>query len=548
MSAADSHKPLDGFAACATAISVAIILLLGHERGDVANAFAVPIYSHLLFFHDYYAAFAFVAVLAAALLAPLRTLAERCAAWMGEHVVAIAALTVAALALAARVVYHAHPLSADEYTVIFQSKLFAHGRLAGQFPPGLMDWLVPPFFQERFFQVSPRSGAIASAYWPGFALLLAPFSASGVPWLLNPLLGGATLLVAHRLALALFASRLAAGYVVLLTLGSPAITINAISFYSMPAHLLLNALFMLLLMERRPARAFAAGLVGSCALILHNPFPHVLFAAPWVVWLGAHPARLRLLAALAAGYLPLAVVAGLGWPLFLQSLASGIPFADLSNPSAAARALLDRVNAVRQWRSSTGPGAHLLDLCKLWLWAVPGLLAAAAVGAWRTRSQPVWRVVTSCALLTYFGYFFGQFDQGHGWGFRYFHAAWVTLPLLAVAAFAPGTRILGYLAACALLSLVVLTGLRSVQTEQFIQRHLAQRPALSGPGPSVVFIDIRKGYYAWDLVQNDPFLRGNVTMVSHGEQNDRALMGASFPQYRPASATANGSVWVPMSR
>ena len=549
MSAADPRKPIEGFAACVTALTVGIIVLLGHERADVSNAFAIPVYSHLVLFQDYYAAFVFVAVLVAALLPALRALAERCALWLGHHAPAAALITAAALAVGTHAVYHVHPLAADEYTVIFQSRIFAEGRLAGHFPVPLLDWLVPPFFQERFFQLSPRSGEIASAYWPGFSLLLAPFTALGLPWLLNPLIGGATLLVVHRLALRLFGSAQAAGYAVLLTLASPAITLNAVTFYSMPAHLLLNALFMLLLLERRPLRALAAGAVGSIALVLHNPFPHVLFAMPWLVWLGAHPDRVRLLGALVAGYLPLGMLAGVGWPLFLQSLASGIPLEALASPHGAAAALLERISGVRQWRSSTGPLAHLLDLCKLWLWAVPGLLAAAAVGAWRGRSQGVWRVIASCALLTYFGYFLGQFDQGHGWGFRYFHSAWVTLPLLALAAFPPGDRLLAYLGACAILSLVVLTGMRAFQTEQFVARHLAQLPSAAGAGPKVVLLDIRKGYYAWDLVQNDPFLRGPVTiLVSHGAQNDAAMMGRAFPQYRVLSQAPNGSVWGPASR
>jgi hypothetical protein len=124
----------------------------------------------------------------------------------------------------------------------------------------------------------------------------------------------------------------------------------------------------------------------------------------------------------------------------------------------------------------------------------------------------------------------------------------MTLPLLAVAAFQPGGRLLGYLAACAILSLTLMTGLRAVQTEQFIARHLAQLPSTAGNGPKIVFIDIRKGYYAWDLVQNDPFLRDGARLVSHGTDDDAALMRVYFPQFRLLSAGSNGSVWGTESR
>jgi len=38
-------------------------------------------------------------------------------------------------------VCRAYPLTMDEYTVVFQSKIFAAGHLTGRFPPELVDWL-----------------------------------------------------------------------------------------------------------------------------------------------------------------------------------------------------------------------------------------------------------------------------------------------------------------------------------------------------------------------------------------------------------------------
>ena len=54
-------------------------------------------------------------------------------------------------------------------------------------------------------------------------------------------------------------------------------------YYSMQAHLTANLLFVWLLLKPTPYRAFGAGVVGSLALVLHNPFPHMLFAAPWII-------------------------------------------------------------------------------------------------------------------------------------------------------------------------------------------------------------------------------------------------------------------------
>ena len=109
------------------------------------------------------------------------------------------------------------------------------------------------------------------------------------------------------------------GLPMLLTLASPVFFADGISYYAMSAHLLANAVFALLLMEPTPRRAFLAGIVGSVALTLHNPVPHMLFAAPWIIWLLAKrrpatrrtPAVCRLFAALRA--------AGSGMVRFLQS-------------------------------------------------------------------------------------------------------------------------------------------------------------------------------------------------------------------------------------
>ena len=102
-----------------------------------------------------------------------------------------------------------------------------------------------------------------------------------------------TLVVIHRLALELFDNREAAGFALMLTIASPVIFANGISYYSMPAHLLANSVFALLLVRPTPRRAAAAGVVGSLALVLHNPVPHMLFAAPWFVWAGDTPGRLE---------------------------------------------------------------------------------------------------------------------------------------------------------------------------------------------------------------------------------------------------------------
>jgi hypothetical protein len=540
--------------------SLAMTALLGlwltYQRAGV-SPFGVPVFRHLLLFQDYYTILPFLGILVAALIAPVRALGVALALWCARHVWAVALLTTVALAVGTHAIYHTHPLSMDEYAMVLQGGIFAEGKLAGHLPPALLEWLVPSWMYQ-FLRVNADTGAVASGYWPGFSLLMAPFSALGIPWLLNPLIGGATVLVMHRLALELFDNVESAGYAVLLTLASPAITINALSYYSMPAHLLANAVFMLLVLRPTPMRALLAGLVGSLALVLHNPVPHLLFALPWVVWLTWRPDRAKVLGALIAGYLPVGLFLGWGWPHFLENLGNGAALSALTAPGEMTGVLTRRISGLMEWLSRSGPStAQLAALLKLWLWAVPGLVAVAALGAWRLRrDRGPWLVMASSAVLTYAGYFLIPFDQGHGWGARYFHSAWLVLPLLAVGAMqeaikaasgkpqAQAAALPGYLAGCALLSLVVLTSFRALQVEQFMARHLAQLPAAASGSARVLIIEPRGSYFAWDLAQNDPFLRNEVVrLTSRGAQLDRAMMAAHFPQYELLASDRRGSVW-----
>jgi hypothetical protein len=542
------------------AITAAIALWMHAIRSDVDAYNTVRIFLSLFLYQDYPAALLMLAVLAMALLPALRSAGLEVARFAGRRPWVLCAVTSVLLAVGARTVYQAHPLSMDEYAALFQSAIFAEGRLVGQLPPDLVDWLVPTGFQGHFLQVSHQTGHVASMYWPGFALILAPFTWLGVPWLANPLLGGLAIVLVHRLALQLTESSEAAGLAALLTLASPAVTVNAISLYSMPAHLVCNSAFVLLLLRPSSARAFLAGLVGSLALVLHNPLPHVLVAVPWLFWLCARPDRLRTVPAIALGYLPLCLILGFGWMQVLAQMGDGVVPAPVSHAShAILPGLIDRLAGLNVFRA---PDLAVLEdrlmaLAKIWLWAVPGLLLLSIAGARVARSEVRCRLLAWSAVFTLMGFLFVPVDQGHGWGFRYFHAAWFTLPLLAVVAIwpvpttnaaAPGkmapSMLAGYVAACALLSLTLMTGLRVVQVGQFMSRHLGQIPVASSGQPKVVLIRWQEGYYSADLVQNDPFMRNRPLMlVTHGEAADARLLAGRFPGLRLLATSATADVW-----
>jgi len=194
----------------------------------------------------------------------------------------------------------------------------------------------------------------------------------------RPQISALTLLSVHRLALKIFEDRESAGLAVLLTVASPVFFADGISYYSMPAHLLANTVFVLLLLDPTPRRAFAAGVIGSLALTLHNPVPHMLFAAPWIVSILRRPGGLPTAGFLFAGYFPLCVLLGLGWFFFSSNLThEGVKL--LSGESSTADTLV-RMGSAFALPTSTILLARVIAIAKLWLWAVPGLLVLAAFG------------------------------------------------------------------------------------------------------------------------------------------------------------------------
>jgi hypothetical protein len=542
-------------------ITAALAAWMHGLRLDVTDRESVRIFLSFFLFDDYPAALLMLAALAFAVFPPMQRAAVLALSWAGARPWGLFVIVVPLLAVGSVLVYRAHPLAMDEYAAVFQSEAFSSGRVFGQFPPTMMDWLVPPGFQGHFLRASHQTGQVASMYWPGFAAILTPFTIVGLSWLANPVLGGLLVVLVHRLAFCVTQSVEAAGLAALLTLASPAVTVNAISFYSMTAHAVCNAAFVLLLLRPNAARAFAAGVIGSVSLVLHNPLPHILVATPWLLWLLLRSDRGRTVPAAILGYLPISILVGFGWLHLLAQIPIGsissiaVPLADESFVTASFRRLAGV--SVFQWPALDLLEDRLMAIAKLWLWAVPGLCLLAIAGAKRAKTDIRCRLMVWSAILTLFGYLFVPADQGHGWGFRYFHAVWFVLPVLAAVAVLrkpPAARdysarparvqLVGYVAACAVLSATVLTGLRAYQVHRFISGHLDQIPASTNGVAEVIFVRPELGYYAADLVQNDPFLRNRpLILISHGDQEDARLRREHFRATELLADGAVATVW-----
>lgn len=451
----------------------------------------------------------------------------------------IASASVVMLSLGAIFVYHSTALSMDEYAAVFQAKVFAAGKLTGQVPPSVVDWLIPRGFNGAFLLVSHSSGRAMEAYWPGYALLLAPFQALAMPWLCNALLAGAAILLVHHIALEVTGSPRAAGWAVLFTLASSAFAANAISYYSMQAHLTANLLYVALLLKPSATRAFAAGVVGSLALVLHNPFPHTMFAIPWILGLLIDKQGRRYLLPLLAGYLPLLLILGVGWLQLRESVIAAAKSADVVGTNLVTMFSL--------------PDKGMLDgkiasLVKMWIWAVPGLFVFAVIGCQRHAGNYQVRRMMWSALLTLLGYMFFVFDQGHGWGYRYFQSAFGVAPILAACALTDRSdeqsRLVSFAGAVAILSIVVLLPWQLAQIESVISRHNAQLPTSRRPGNDVFFVDCCLGFYMPDMVQMDPFLRDqDLILFTNGSDRDALLRQENWPKARLVDRGAGFQEW-----
>ena len=503
------------------------------------------------------AAILLAAVLVALLFCPKVEQVEGIAAWMARKPWLTAIGVTALLGVCTLVVYKNHPLCMDEYADWFQSRVFAAGRLAGQWPPELVDWLLPKGFQGAFLKVSTATGAVMSGYFPGYALMQAPFVFLGVPWLCNPVLVGLTLPVSAYIARTIFGDSTSAGWVMLFAIASPVFLINGISYYSSSGQLLLNLAFCALLLKPSPRSLFLAGVVGGLSAFYHNPIRHVFFALPWVVWIGwAYRPRLKGMLLLASGYLPSVLILGGAWLYFRTqvtantAVAAGTAVQSAAGISTAIVGLLQNAWELLSWPSAYGTYARLAGLVKTWLWTVPMIPLLAVFAVARCRDTRVQLMFWS-AVSVFLGYLFLMpDDQGHGWGDRYFHAAWGVLPILAYAWIVEIRKenpdragmLLARIGVGAVAYFLLAFPLRLWQVHNHMQEHLAQVPQSSKGIPGKIVLLNGHGYYAVDLVQNDPWMRGpKHVLYSQGADKDEAMLRRYFPACRLVAYPPYGS-------
>jgi hypothetical protein len=250
----------------------------------------------------------------------------------------------------------------------------------------------------------------------------------------------------------------------------------------------------------------------------------VLFAAPWIIAAARSREQRRCFFPLVLGYLPLTILMGVGW-LFLREI--------VTSGNSGFNVISDNISAVFKFPDQSMINIRVAEVVKMWIWAVPCLFLLAVLG--RLRRGDDWRVrlLTQSGVLTFVGYVFFIFDQGHGWGYRYFHSAWGVVPILAACAMTArpesNDRLAAFAGAAAILNLALVVPVQMMQMDSIIARHSAQLPPPRRPGNNVYFV-CDGGFYLADLIQSDPLLRANdLILFSAGPALDAELRRQNWP-------------------
>jgi len=169
----------------------------------------------------------------------------------------LAIAVVAAAAFIALVVYEGVPHISDSISYLFQAKYFGMGRL-----------YLPPPPDDVSFRISHvvNDGGKWYAYgFPGWPAVLSLGVLAGAPWLVNPLLGGVTVLLAHRWVARLYDVRIANATVLLLA-ASPWFLYMSGSFMGHTLSVALALAALVLVEDARRGGVWWRGLGAGAAL------------------------------------------------------------------------------------------------------------------------------------------------------------------------------------------------------------------------------------------------------------------------------------------
>lgn len=430
------------------------------------------------------------------LQSPLVVFEKRDLLIMAAVVVGVFAIT----AFGTHFVCHDYALSADEFMADFQARIFLRGKIAAPLPAQWFDAVrvIKPTYVDYF----PATHEWKSTYLPVYAAMRAVFQGVYLQSFLNPSLAVLTVLALYGAARNIWPNEKQNAFVaVLLLAGSAQFLVMAMTAYSMSAHLALNTVWLWLYSRPDRRRFYLAPIVGVLAIGLHQPIVHALFVTPFLL-------RLVLDRKWSA-------VSIFGFIYLLGCVVWYVWRLKFSPPVAGQTASFFRL-----WNPKMLV-IQPMDLLLVIGWSALATPLLALLGSGRIFSErPIIRDAALSCLLTFGFYYFFYLDQGHGWGYRYFHGTLSCLILVAVGGWealvekTSERKAWNFLCAAVAVSLFIALPLRCWQAEGFIRPFANTAEYLHSRSAKVVGLDPRLAWYSADLIRNDPFLEDRPVVVA----------------------------------
>jgi hypothetical protein len=420
------------------------------------------------------------------------------------------------------------PLSRDEHMVVFDMVVFDHGRLA---MPLASEWrayardLVPVFLLN-----DQMPTGLVSSYLPMNSVLRLGFSKLADPVFFNPFLafvgGVAVLDIARRT----FGRDDRACWVVLLVyVLSAQMLVNAMTTYSMTAHMALNLVWLAAFLRGGKIGNSVAIVTGFSATGLHQIAFHPFFVAPFLLW-RLRDGQWKLVFLYAASYAAI-VLWWASYPVLAShEVVSQVPNAPDGNLAA-------RISGVLVHSDGNPLAIMFLNLLHFIAWQnfalLPLLLAAiAAVRRDALVTTLLLGIVAWIAFITVILPY-----QGHGWGYRYLHPYLGSFALLAGYGYRElgeriGTKADGVVLGFSGITAVAAIPLSFLATYRFVEPHVALERFIAAQRTPIVLVDTdyangmdgRWAPTAIDHVRNLPDLTNRPLRFSSREMDRPRLI------------------------
>jgi hypothetical protein len=493
------------------AVALTLLLILGIQAIEITPQFVL---TRTLMLHQDLPVLLLTSVVLLALAA--WGLPARAATWgalitrltMRDLALAIVIAGLVA-AVGTRLVALNYGVSRDEMMVVFDTAIYASGRLLAPVPA---EWRAfVPALHPDFRLPVPGNVAWVSSYLPGNAIIRALLGRLFDTAVINGLIVVTGLAAHAAVARQLWPQRPDATVIaVLLCATSAQVLCMAMTTFAMSTHLALNMIWLWLFLRGSAASHMGAVAIGFVATGLHQIVFHPLFVAPFLLtlllerrwWLGIF-------------YVISYAAIGVFWIVYWQLLLSGHGIVAESSSAVGATYFLSRVAALLQYFSFYGLETMTQNLLRFAAWQNPLLLILLVPGmamAWTLGGTL--RALAGGIVLTIVAMFILLPNQDIGWGYRYVHGligsaallgalGWVSLTERGVAA----PAIAGVAMILTAFAVVILLPIHAWQMHTHIAPFARAQAAVFKTDADAVVVETVSAYYGIDLVRNDPYLR-----------------------------------------